>query len=127
MVLSAGCPGVCPFTEPTSTAAIPTKRTKIASTRKNAYLSRLRMFPPATSAPSLTHSPSEYHSRRRVCFSSIILSPLNGNVKMSPHETGDIHVESEGTAASERDQRVHQGRHGVCQSRRTPVSERATD
>src|SRR5260370_24657040 len=32
------------------------------------------------------------------CLSSIILSPLNGNVKMSPHETGDIHVESEGTA-----------------------------
>ena len=61
------------------------------------------------------------------CLSSIILSPLNGNVKMSPHETGDIHVESEGTAASERNQRMHQGRHGVCQSRRTPVSERATD
>src|SRR5450432_3180612 len=59
------------------------------------------------------------------CLSSIILSPLNGNVKMSPHETGDIHVESEGTAASERDQRMHQGRHGVCQSRRTPMSERA--
>jgi hypothetical protein len=37
------------------------------------------------------------------CLSSIILSPGNGNVKMSPHETGDIHVESEGTAASERD------------------------
>src|SRR5260370_16499133 len=59
------------------------------------------------------------------CLSSIILSPLNGNVKMSPYETGDIHVESEGTAASERDQRMHQGRHGVCQSRRTPGSERA--
>src|SRR5579885_1576450 len=36
------------------------------------------------------------------CLSSIILSPPNGNVKMSPHETGDIHVESEGTTASER-------------------------
>src|SRR5271154_2949551 len=59
------------------------------------------------------------------CLSSIILSPLNGNVKLSPYETGDIHVESEGTTASERDQRVHQGSHGVCQSRRTPVSERA--
>src|SRR6266446_5576099 len=59
------------------------------------------------------------------CLSSIILSPLNGNVKMSPHATGDIHVESEGTAASERNQRMHQGRHGVCQSRRTSVSERA--
>src|SRR5260370_18225789 len=59
------------------------------------------------------------------CLRSIILSPLNGNVKMSPYETGDIHVESEGAAASERDQRMHQGRHGVCQSRRTPGSERA--
>jgi hypothetical protein len=25
---------------------------------------------------------------------------LNSNVKMSPHETGDIHVESEGTTSS---------------------------
>src|ERR1700692_572452 len=63
--------------------------------------------------------------RKDFCLSSIILSPLNGNVKMSPYETGDIHVESEGTAKSERNQRVHQGRPGVCQSRRTPVSERA--
>ncbi len=61
------------------------------------------------------------------CLSSIILSPPNGNVKMSPYETGDISVEPEGTAPSERDQRMHQGRHGVCQSRRTPVSERAPD
>src|ERR1700675_5116813 len=61
-----------------------------------------------------------------LCLSSIILSPLNGNVKMSPHETGDIHVESEATAASERDQRMPQERYGVCQSRRTPVSERAS-
>src|SRR5260370_6854008 len=61
------------------------------------------------------------------CLSSIILSPLNGNVKMSPYETGDIHVESEGTAKSERHQRMHQGRYGVCQSRRTPVPERAPD
>src|SRR5579863_1974827 len=61
------------------------------------------------------------------CLSSIILSPLNGNVKMSPYETGDIHVESEGIAASERNQRMHQGRYGVCQSRRTPVFERAPD
>src|SRR5260370_19914212 len=60
-----------------------------------------------------------------VCLSSIILSRLNGNVKLSPYATGDIHVESEGTAKSERDQRIYQGRHGVCQSRRTPVSERA--
>jgi len=77
---------------------------------------------------------TEYQVRRgssslwlALCLSSIILSPLNGNVKMSPHETGDIHVESEGTSASERDQRMHQGRYGVCQSRRTPLSERAPD
>ena len=41
-----------------------------------------------------------YWSKR--CFSSIILSPPNGNVKMSPHERKDIRVESEGTATSER-------------------------
>src|SRR5260370_27857675 len=62
---------------------------------------------------------------RKKCLSSIILSPLNGNVKMSPHETGDIHVESEGTAASERDQRMHQGRQGVCQRPPPPLCGRA--
>ena len=51
------------------------------------------------------------------CLSSIILSPLNGNVKMSPYETGDIHVESEGTSASERNYRLRQGSHGVSQRR----------
>src|SRR5208283_3012871 len=61
------------------------------------------------------------------CLSTIILSPLNGNVKMSPYETGDIHVESEGTAASERNYCLRQGRHGVCQRRRTPGPERAPD
>ena len=48
-----------------------------------------------------------YTGETEPCLSSIILSPRNGNVKMSPHETGDIHVESEGTAASERNQRMH--------------------
>src|SRR6266851_7899089 len=69
--------------------------------------------------------PGDDELNPRLCFSSIILSPLNGNVKMSPYETGDIHVESEGTAKSDRDQCMHQGRHGVCQSRRAPVSEHA--
>jgi len=55
----------------------------------------------------------------------MILSPLNGNVKMSPHETGDIHVESEGIATSERAQFLFAGRVGVCQRRRTPLAERA--
>ncbi|MGB9471197.1 MAG: hypothetical protein WBQ59_17750 [Candidatus Acidiferrum sp.] len=68
-----------------------------------------------------------YRLQPRLCLSSIILSPVNSNVKLSLHETGDIHVESEGTAASERDQRMHQGRYGVCQSRRTPVPEPAPD
>jgi hypothetical protein len=36
------------------------------------------------------------------CLSSIILSALNSNVKMSPHVTGDIHVESKKIATSER-------------------------
>src|SRR5260370_27778112 len=58
--------------------------------------------------------------RQSGCLSSIILSPLNGNVKMSPYETGDIHVESEGTAKSERHQRMHQRRYGVCHNPRTP-------
>ena len=31
----------------------------------------------------------------------MILSPPNSNVKMSPHETGDIHVEAEGTGYRE--------------------------
>ena len=43
---------------------------------------------------------------------------------MTPYQTGDIRVESEGIAKSGRDQRMHQVRHGVCQSRQTPVSER---
>ena len=52
-----------------------------------------------------------------LCLSSIILSPLNGNVKMSPHETGDIHVESEGTAASNGDCAMCARKPDVCQSR----------
>jgi len=38
----------------------------------------------------------------RPCLSSIILSPLNGNVKMSSHETGDMPVEFRGSAAEAR-------------------------
>ncbi len=53
------------------------------------------------------------------CLSYIILSPLNGNVKMSPHETGDIHVESEGAATSGCNLSLCEGGTGVCQSRRT--------
>jgi hypothetical protein len=53
----------------------------------------------------------------RLCFSSIILSPPNSNVKMSSHERKDIRVESEGTAKSERNFQLREGRDGVRQSR----------
>jgi len=33
------------------------------------------------------------------CVSSVIMTSLNGSVKMSPYEKGDNIVESEGTAA----------------------------
>src|SRR5262249_52154108 len=91
---------------------------------------KLRLPITTTYKPSqITEAIEHYQRGGKVlldfCLSSIILSPSNSNVKMSPHETGDIHVESEGATKSERDQRLHQGRHGVCQRRRTPVSERA--
>src|SRR5260370_41576566 len=54
---------------------------------------------------------------RTRCLSSIILSPLNSNVKMSPHEQGDSHVESEGIAASGSHSPMGAGRVGVRQSR----------
>jgi hypothetical protein len=62
----------------------------------------------------------------RVCHSSIILSPPNGNVKMSPHERKDVRVESEGTATSQCDLELCEGRPGVCQSRRTALAEQPT-
>ncbi len=58
------------------------------------------------------------------CFSSIILSPPNSNVKMSLHERKDIRVESEGIATSERDFQLGEGKHGVRQSRRTALAQR---
>src|SRR5260370_27999331 len=50
------------------------------------------------------------------CLSSIILSPLNGYVKMSPYETGDICIESERIATSGGDFLLREGRPGVCQN-----------
>jgi len=44
----------------------------------------------------------DHKNPKGMCLSSIILSPPNSNVKMSPHERKDIRVESEGTATSER-------------------------
>src|SRR5258708_4002731 len=63
----------------------------------------------------------------RACLSPIILSPLNGQVKMSPHEQGDILIESERVATSGGDFSMYQGRGGVCQSRRAALLERAPD
>src|SRR6266851_505215 len=54
------------------------------------------------------------------CLSPIILSPLNGQVKMSPHEQGDILIESERVATSGGDFSMYQGRGGVCQLERAP-------
>src|SRR5882757_3028695 len=51
------------------------------------------------------------------CLSSIILSPLNGYVQMSPYETGDICIESERIATSGGDFIVCEGGPGVCPSR----------
>src|SRR5438876_11893417 len=62
-----------------------------------------------------------------VCLSPLILSPLNGQVKMSPHEQGDILIESERVATSGGDFSMYQGRDGVCQSRRAALLERAPD
>src|ERR1700694_5864004 len=59
------------------------------------------------------------------CLSSIILSPLNGNVKMSPYEQGNICIEPERAATSGGYFQMREGGVGVCQSRRNPVPERA--
>ena len=51
------------------------------------------------------------------CLSSIILSPLNSNVKMSPHEQGDSRVESKRVAASASHFPMRRWPLGVRQSR----------
>src|SRR5712692_9884286 len=51
------------------------------------------------------------------CLSSIILSPLNGNVKMSPYEQGDICIEPERATTSGRYFQMREGGVGVSQSR----------
>src|SRR5260221_14151042 len=55
------------------------------------------------------------------CLSSIILSPLNGYVKMSPYETGDICIESERIATSGGDFLLREGGPRVWQ--RPPPSQ----
>src|ERR1039458_652978 len=57
--------------------------------------------------------------RNELCLSSIIMSPLNGYVKMSPYETGDICIEPERIATSGCDFILREGGPGVCQSRLT--------
>src|ERR1019366_4930105 len=51
-----------------------------------------------------------------LCLSSIILSPLNGYVKMSPYETGDICIEPERIATSGGDFILREGEPGVSQT-----------
>src|SRR5260370_41851650 len=60
---------------------------------------------------------------QRGCLSPIILSPLNGQVKMSPHEQGDILIESERVATSGGDFSMYQRGGGVCQSPRAALLE----
>src|SRR2546429_7541570 len=62
-----------------------------------------------------------------MCLSPLILSPLNGQVKMSPHEQGDILIESERVATSGGDFSMYQRRDGGCQRRRAALLERAPD
>src|SRR5260370_41130685 len=54
-----------------------------------------------------------------------MLSPLNGNVKMSPYEQGAVCIEPERATTSGRYLQMREGGVGVCQSRRTPMPERA--
>src|SRR5258707_13868196 len=54
------------------------------------------------------------HRCASACLSSIILSPLNGYVKMSPYETGDICIEPERIAASGGDFLLREGGAGGC-------------
>src|SRR5256886_13215757 len=61
------------------------------------------------------------------CLSPLILSPLNGQVKMSPHEQGDILIESERVATSGGGFSMYQGGGGVCLSPRGGLLEGAPD
>src|SRR5712692_5516657 len=66
---------------------------------------------------NITHHCGAHPPPRLRCLSPIILSPLNGYVNMSPHEQGDISIESERVAASGGSFIVFEGGSGVCQSR----------
>src|SRR6202051_648252 len=60
------------------------------------------------------------------CLSSIIMSPLNGYVKMSPYETGDICIEPERIATSGGDFILRAGGPDVCQGRLAPPPNAST-
>src|SRR5712692_7577584 len=91
-------------------------------------MSQSSAFHPQTNQVAMLpkHTRSVKYGPER-CLSPIILSPLNGQVKMSPHEQGDILIESERVATSGGDFSMYQGRGGVCQSRRAALLERAPD
>src|SRR6266566_5918240 len=90
-------------------------------TYRNRRLHRCQPHP----VPFYVQNTRKERDPSRLCLSSIILSPLNGNVKMSPYEQGDICIEPERATTSGRYLQMREGGVGVCQSRRTPVSERA--
>ena len=62
-----------------------------ASSRDFNWLGRLRDG--AGRRLILAHPKSDRKVNALLCLSSIILSPLDSNVKMSPYDTGDNHVE----------------------------------
>src|SRR5260370_40641284 len=58
------------------------------------------------------------------CLSSIILSPVNGNVKMSPYEQGNICIEPERATTSGGEFPKREGGESGVQSRGAPMPER---
>src|ERR1700681_810991 len=81
---------------------------------------------PSRLRPTLHHNQRLSLLLKWDCLSSIIMSPLNGYVKMSPYETGDICIEPERIATSGGDFILREGEPGVCQSRLTAQPDAST-
>src|ERR1035441_10507818 len=80
---------------------------------------QIRRVVAGSDASRTCYGASTDKSMRPKCLSSIIMSPLNGYVKMSPYETGDICIEPERIATSGCDFILREGGPDVCQSRLT--------
>src|SRR5260221_1660831 len=76
--------------------------------------------------PSIPQESFHSQGASCACLSSIILSPLNGYVKMSPYETGDICIEPERIAASGGDFLLREGGKCVCPRPRPPRTKTPT-